>query len=253
MDRKETIAAGRTPNPSIENKRDEKGSPQMNGILPRISSLLISLAVLLLLIFTSGFIKERGVIPPPTDLQNRFPKEIGSYQSASDAAIDQEVMNILELTDYLNRTYITPDGHSVHLYVGYVKSQDKGPLIHTPVGCLPGGGKEITKREVVPWWRRGEQGIVKNVNLLYLVQGQETQLVVYWYQERGRIIHNDWIERFYLFEDSVLTGRTDGALVRFISGVAPGESKESAKERLRRFVQLAIPALDGLLPGKSGE
>jgi len=252
MNRKQTVAAGKIQNQSIESNSEEE-KEQMNGILPRISSLLISLAVLLLLIFTSGFIKERGVIQPPTDLQNRFPKEIGGYQSTSDVAIDQESMNVLELTDYLNRTYISPDGHTVHLYVGYVRSQDKGPLIHTPVGCLPGGGKEIKVQEVVPWWRRGEQGAVKNVNLLYLGQGQEIQLVVYWYQERGRIIQNDWLERFYLFEDSVFTGRTDGSLVRFITGVAPGESQESAKERLKRFVQLTIPALDGLLPGKSSE
>ena len=252
MNRKQTVAAGKIQKDSVESNSEEE-KEQMNGILPRISSLLISLAVLLLLIFTSGFIKERGVIPPPTDLQNKFPKEIGGYQSTSDVAIDQENMNVLELTDYLNRTYISPDGYTVHLYVGYVKSQDKGPLIHTPVGCLPGGGKEITNSEIVPWWLKSDQDVPKNVNLLYLAQGHETQLVVYWYQERGRIIQNDWLERFYLFEDSVFTGRTDGALVRFITGLTPGESKESAKERLKRFVQLTIPALDGLLPGKSSE
>ncbi|NCP04321.1 MAG: EpsI family protein [Nitrospirae bacterium CG_4_10_14_3_um_filter_53_41] len=225
--------------------------------LPKTSSLLISLAILGLLILVSGFVQKREYIPGPTNLRQAFPRTIGEYKSTEDAPIDQEILDELELTDYLNRTYLSPKGYAVHLYVGYVNSQNEMPLIHTPVGCLPGGGNAILSHEAVPWWQApagrgqaGQQEPSQNINLIRLASGEEKQIVIYWYQERGRIIQNDWMERFYLFWDAVVRGRTDGALVRFITAVGPSENMEQAEQRIRDFVQKTIPFLQSELPGK---
>jgi len=160
--------------------------------LPKTSSLLISLAILGLLILVSGFVQKREYIPGPTNLRQAFPRTIGEYKSTEDAPIDQEILDELELTDYLNRTYLSPKGYAVHLYVGYVNSQNEMPLIHTPVGCLPGGGNAILSHEAVPWWQApagrgqaGQQEPSQNINLIRLASGEEKQIVIYWYQERG--------------------------------------------------------------------
>jgi len=217
--------------------------------LPGKVSLTITLGILILLVSVSHIMGSRSFLPPPTDLQHDFPRVIGSYKATDDVSLDSSVMDILQLSDFINRAYIS-NNNAVWLYVGYVNSQDSMPLIHTPTGCLPGGGNEITHRELVPWWNGGDGRQPVKVNLLYLEKGQDLDLVVYWYQERGRIIANDYMERLDLFLDAVRYGRTDGALVRFIRSKRSSESLDDAKNDLKHFVQLAIPELQKVLPGK---
>ena len=50
--------------------------------------------------------------------------------------------------------------------------------------------------------------------------------------------------------DSLTMRRTDGALVRIITPLGPGEGEAEAEARLRSFLGQAMPVLDGMLPGR---
>jgi EpsI family protein len=66
----------------------------------------------------------------------------------------------------------------------------------------------------------------------YLItNGNTTEEVLYWYQMHGRTIASDYKAKFYTLADSIRYGRTDAALVRIITPVAPGEDKVKAHNR----------------------
>ena len=81
----------------------------------------------------------------------------------------------------------------------------------------------------------------------YVIQrDQDKQLVLYWYQSRGRVIASEYSGKFWMIADAISRNRTDGSLVRLITSMNDGETP--AQSRLVRFTQLIFPNLDGLLP-----
>ena len=86
------------------------------------------------------------------------------------------------------------------------------------------------------------------VNRSLIVNGNKKQLVYYWFQQRGRTITNEYLVKWYLFIDSLLRQRTDGALVRLIVPVDESHSIEQSEAILQGFVRALIPTLDPYIP-----
>ena len=74
------------------------------------------------------------------------------------------------------------------------------------------------------------------------------QLVSYWFEQRGRRISNEYLMKWYLLEDAILRNRTDGALVRMVTPMRPGEPAGAADARLTAFARLAVPLLGPYVP-----
>ena len=89
-------------------------------------------------------------------------------------------------------------------------------------------------------------GTVVQVNRYMLRREEDRALVLYWYQGRGRVAHNEYAVKFDLLRDAALRGRTDEALVRIVVPVTQAE--ETAFSLARDFAALVIPALEGALP-----
>ena len=66
------------------------------------------------------------------------------------------------------------------------------------------------------------------VNRVVIQKGEYRQLVYYWFQQRGRVIENEYLVKWYLFWDSLMHNRSDGALVRLTSFVGPESSLSEA-------------------------
>ena len=79
-------------------------------------------------------------------------------------------------------------------------------------------------------------------------RGSQKELVYYWFDERGMRIANEWLSKLLLLRDAVFKNRTDGALVRLVTQIYPGENEGDADKRLRGFTQLVVPKLHGFLP-----
>ncbi len=70
------------------------------------------------------------------------------------------------------------------------------------------------------------------VNRTLIELGNDRQLVYYWFQQRGRILTNEFAVKWYIFWDALTRHRTDGAMVRLIVPLPPGGGEAAADERL---------------------
>lgn len=61
------------------------------------------------------------------------------------------------------------------------------------------------------------------MNRLEIQLGDVTQVVYYWFQQRGRVIASEYMVKWFLFWDALTKNRTDGDLVRVSTTVMPGE------------------------------
>jgi EpsI family protein len=188
-----------------------------------------------------------------------FPLQIGNF-TGRDQKMSTEVLDLLKLTDYLTRAYVPvgverPSGAfegqmrqaaaPVWLYVGYYGSQRTGSTYHSPKNCLPGGGWVFKSSESVTGVLPGHPA--EAVNRVVIERGFERQLILYWYQDRGRIIASEYSAKGYLILDATTRNRTDGALVRVTTPAVGSEA--DAFQHAVSFVQAASPLLHDYLPG----
>lgn len=152
-----------------------------------------------------------------------FPKKVGAWeQTGGDEKFDNETMAVLRASDYLLRNYRSPDGRMMNFYVGYYASQRDGATYHSPLNCLPGSGwtmKEPGKITISP---EGRESFQAN---RYLIQnGDHKELLVYWYQGRGRSTASEYWGKVYTVVDSVRLRRSDAAMVRITTPVQGSDS-----------------------------
>ena len=153
-----------------------------------------------------------------------FPKQIGTWkQSGGDEQFDNQTLAVLRASDYLLRSYRGADGRVVNFYVGYYASQRDGATYHSPLNCLPGAGWVMNEPGTITITPDGRAPFVAN---RYLIQnGLHKQLLIYWYQGRGRAIASEYWGKVYTVLDSVRLRRSDGAMVRIMTPVDGSESK----------------------------
>ncbi len=197
--------------------------------------LIVSIIMLVAVLAMTQFIGKRvETIPGHVSFVN-FPTTLGKWKGQHDT-LDKDVITKLGMTDYLLANYSNDKQPPVNFYVAYYESQRKGVSPHSPRVCIPGGGWEISLFERI---------MVDDypVNRSVIKKGEQTQLVYYWFQERGRIIANEYIKKWYLFLDALFENRTDGSLVRVVTNVAPNETLEEADARILDFIAIAKPEL----------
>jgi EpsI family protein len=86
------------------------------------------------------------------------------------------------------------------------------------------------------------------VNRVLIEKGNERQLVYYWFQQRGRVITNEFAVKWYLFSDALTLHRTDGAMVRIITPLPPANSEEKADAILTELASRIEPDLSRYVP-----
>src|SRR5262249_53507900 len=136
----------------------------------------------------------------------------------------------------------------VNFYVAYYASQRAGHAAHSPASCLPGGGWRMS--DFAPRAIDGvePQGQALHVNRVIISQGDQRQLVYYWFKHRERSVTNEYMVKWYLLWDSLLRNRSDGALVRLITPLAKGEEIATADARLTAFARQSVPLLGRYVP-----
>jgi EpsI family protein len=154
----------------------------------------------------------------------QFPKQIGAWQqTGGDEQFDNETMAVLRASDYLLRNYRSADGRVANFYVGYYASQRDGATYHSPLNCLPGAGWVMSEPGKITITPKGRAPFVAN---RYLIQnGDHKDLLIYWYQGRGRAVASEYWGKIYTVVDSVRMRRSDGAMIRI---TVPVESSEPA-------------------------
>ena len=110
---------------------------------------------------------------------------------------------------------------------------------------MPGGGWTILSHTYLPVTLPG-RGEPATINRVLIGREGDRQLVLYWYQERGRIIANEYIAKLYLIADAATRNRTDGALVRISAPVVGSE--EVTLQQMLEFARTVYPELSESLP-----
>ena len=175
-----------------------------------------------------------------------FPMRVGEWEGRT-SIMEKEYVDALRFDDYLLADYREAAGVPVNLYVAYYNSQKTGRSAHSPETCIPGGGWEITSmRPMVIDPPASAESLT--VNRAVIQKGDQKQVVFYWFQQRGRLLTNEYLVKFYLLWDALTKNRTDGALVRLMAAVAPGESEAEAERRLVSFAGTVRPLLTAYIP-----
>ena len=85
------------------------------------------------------------------------------------------------------------------------------------------------------------------MNQVLIEKGLDKQVILYWYQDRGRVAASEYWAKAYLIWDAMTKNRTDGALVRISLPVT--KSAEEAYQEGFAFMRDIWPSLHEYLPG----
>jgi EpsI family protein len=155
---------------------------------------------------------------------NEFPVQLADWrQVGPDQRFSPDVEGVLRADEYVSRNYARSDGRLVSMYVGYYSTQRNGVTYHSPLNCLPGSGWTLYDPSKVRLTQDdGSRSFEAN---RFIVQnGKDRQLLIYWYQGRGRAIASEYWDKFYTVMDSARRRRSDGAMVRLMTPITTSEA-----------------------------
>ena len=206
------------------------------------------IVAVLLVLATSLYVNvflNRGEASVPREPLASFPASIDGWEG-KDQLFPTRILENLGVDEYIMRTF-TKGKDSIWLYIGYYKNQKEGAVPHSPRHCYPGTGFNPIRHDVitVPVNHGGKVAI--RPNRYVFARGQEREVVIYWYQSRGRVIADEYLEKLFLIRDAIFRNRSDGALVRFSIG-ATAETVEARGKLLEEFVSRMYPQIPRVVP-----
>lgn len=210
----------------------------------------LSIGAALTTAVSAGWLLVGDVKTVPLDRRSfiLFPREIGAW-SGTTSRLDADIEQVLGADDYLNATYRQPgNANYVNFFVAFYEKQTEGSGIHSPEVCLPVGGWEVFSLEPHQVDMSGTGYGMFNVNRAVIQKGTSHQLVYYWFEQRGKRMTNDYKAKASVVYDSLTMGRTDGAMVRFVTPIGPKETPEDADRRLQGFMKQSLERLPEFVP-----
>ncbi len=200
-----------------------------DDILPtveRIGARQVSAWPIVLMLVVGGiglswFVARGEVITPRTAL-TALPQTLGDWrQTGTDFKFDKDTEAVLGTTDYTMREYVLPDRRIANLYVGYYASQRTGATYHSPQNCLPGAGWVLKDPKYIDITTA--DGRTFKANHYIIENGIYSEVMIYWYEGRGRTEASEYLDKINTVIDSVTRRRTDGAMVRVMTNVGSDE------------------------------
>ena len=211
---------------------------------------MIARALTLSAVILAGGAATRLAHPPESPITRTrlaaMPCAVDQWQCDGDSPIDRKALEVLGVDDYVNRAYKVGD-QSVGLYIAYYGTQRQGESIHSPQNCLPGSGwQPISSMRTT----LDVGGTTLPINRYVVQKGVERQVVLYWYQGRGRVVANEYLNKFWLMVDQARLGRSNAALVRIVAPAASADDKalQVASASADQFARALYPRLSPYLP-----
>lgn len=208
---------------------------------PNIKSPLYLIIAVLLFggIFINWF-QQRGEARIERKSLTELSAKLGEWrQKGDEIRFDANIESVLRTTDYTMREYVLPNGRLANLYIGYYASQRTGATYHSPQNCLPGAGWVMKQPELIEI--KTPAGKTFTANRFIIENGVYNEVLIYWYQGRGRAVASEYNDKIYTVLDSVVRRRSDGAMVRVMTGVGNSET-----EATNAAIDLAAQTADQL-------
>jgi EpsI family protein len=198
-----------------------------------MSKLLVALVFVGLNLYTYSYFANEDFIPERETFES-FPLAMEPWSCSARRDMEDEVIQILGVTDYMLCDFVNYDTENVvNVYVGY----------HPPEHCLPGAGWDIIKSDIVPI----DFGVPGEAKRVVVAKGNQRSLVYFWYQSRGRVIARNHEKVIYMFMDRALSQRTDGSLVRFTLPIQHGDEK-GAEAAFQSLAGSLVPLIPKYVP-----
>jgi exosortase D (VPLPA-CTERM-specific) len=205
----------------------------------------VNVVLVIIALFVVNLVDQRKEVFPDRKSLVTFPIAFDDWRGKQDKLLPS-IVGFLNVTDYVLNNYIIGTKPPINLYVAYYKSQRKGLAPHSPRVCIPGGGWSISDLERVKIDLTSGQPIP--VNRVVIQNGNQKQLVYYWFKQRGRDMASEYWMKWYLLTDSLSKGRTDGALMRLVTPIASNETETDAQRRLNEFLSVVNPMMNDYVP-----
>ena len=216
--------------------------------LPSIGGPVLTCVALLIATTVISFqVAGRGESPPLRQSFLEFPMQLAEWHGEP-IAMEREYVDALRFDDYLLANYLGPGG-PINVYAAYYRSQKSGQATHSPKTCIPGGGWEIMSFDevVVPAAGQGSDSRLL-ANRVLIQKGEQKQVVLYWFKQRNRLVTSEYLVKLFLLWDSLTIKRSDGALIRLVASVQPGETEKAADQRVMQMAAAVHPLLPAYVP-----
>ena len=182
-----------------------------------------AIVVAVALLATSAFTTDRTTPAPRPAALDALPPAIDGWHGTDAPGLDAATRRALAADAYVTRTYTTAGAAPVGLYIAYYAQQRPNVSIHSPLHCLPGTGWEPLEVSTVDL----STDSALYARRLLVRKNLDRDVVLYWYAIHGRNVAGEFASRFWLLRDSLLSGRSDAALVRV---TAPVQSSVAAAD-----------------------
>lgn len=150
-------------NPINPNHTNNLTNP-INSLNPNIS---FSITIALL---GATMLANYAFSRPEAILQRRplseFPKVVGEWEFVKKQTIGEESMAVLQVDDYIMRSYANGKGKVIGLYIGYFNDQREGKQIHSPRQCQPGSGWNTVKAKKMDLSIKHKSGSSATINYI---------------------------------------------------------------------------------------
>lgn len=227
----------------------------LGGEARRILGISVSrgiiVATLLSALISAAFIFTPAPdrVVPDRDRFSLFPRNIGAWNSYT-VPLEPATEEVLGASDYINAVFSKPGQNAsyVNFFAAYYDKQTEGSGIHSPEVCLPVGGWEVFSIDPTPVTIPDTVYGSFTLNRAVIEKGLSRQLVYYWFEQRGERLTNDYLAKAKVVYDSLTIGRTDGALVRFVTPINADETEADADARLQGFMGELLPRLPRYIP-----
>jgi len=224
----------------------------MNEIKSRAenSKYWLLLAVLLAGGVFINWFQQRGELEVARKPLAQLPETLGDWrQKGDELRFTAATESVLRVSDYTQRYYSAPaDGRIANLYVGYYASQRTGITYHSPQNCLPGAGRVMREPQLVEIMT--PSGKTFTANRYRIENGAFGEIMIYWYQGRGRTEASEYRDKINTVWDSAFRRRSDGALVRVMTSV--GNDEQGATKAAIDLSARLADNLNEFVPGMTG-
>lgn len=243
-----------TPNPLPLADAIDVDTDKLGGIFVRVfniaSSTALVAATAITITVTAVWYTVQPEAQPPVDREpfSLFPRSVAEW-SGRQTALNPDIEQVLGADDYIQASYTAPgEAAAVSFFSAFYHKQTEGSGIHSPEVCLPVGGWEIFTLDNhtvnMPDTVYGNF----EVNRAIIQKGLSKQLVYYWFEQRGARMTNDFAAKMSVVWDGFTEGRSDGALVRFVTPIGNDETDAAADARIQRLMAEVLQRLPRYIP-----
>jgi exosortase D (VPLPA-CTERM-specific) len=228
-------------------EEEQRPSPLMTPFSSSVSGPGLACAgVLAATLAASWLLSGQEAIPPLRQSFLDFPMQLAG-RNGEPMAMERQYVEALRFDDYLLADFQGPGG-PINVYAAYYRSQRSGQAAHSPKTCIPGGGWEIVSHDEVAVPTDQRAGEELRANRVVIQKGDQKQVVLYWFKQRNRLVTDEFLVKAFLLWDAVTMRRSDGALIRLVTAVRPGEQEAAADERVLQMAAAVHPLMSDYVP-----